>query len=179
PNHPRVVFEVIEKIDHQFALISEAYVGALINVSDIDEDRVRILLTPVPNLRDATRQATTINCPVVIRCRQNMAVQIRRVQDRDADGFRLKRGSSTGQCRKCAEQSGSAGKPQEIASRPGSVWVRHCAVASADRLTVNESQFQLKRRASHAPWCLIVQKPGITVCVTILLLCSTKTLSPN
>jgi len=37
-NHPRVIFEVIEKIDYQFAFISEAYLGALINITDIDQD---------------------------------------------------------------------------------------------------------------------------------------------
>jgi len=37
-NHPRVVFEVIEKIDHQFALISQAHLCALINVAYIHQD---------------------------------------------------------------------------------------------------------------------------------------------
>jgi hypothetical protein len=72
---------VIEKIDHQFALVSEAYVGALINVADIDEDRVRVLPPPSADLRDATRKTAAISSSVVIKCRQNMAMQIRCVQD--------------------------------------------------------------------------------------------------
>src|SRR4029453_11105534 len=44
--------------------------GALINVADIDQDGVRILPAPAPNLRDATRKATAISSPVVIRRRQ-------------------------------------------------------------------------------------------------------------
>jgi hypothetical protein len=109
-NHPGVVFQVIEKFDHQFALISEAYVGALINVADIDQDRVWILPPPSADLRDATSQPTAISSSVVVRCRQNVAVQIRGVQDRDADGIRLKRGSGTRQRRKSTEQSRPAGE---------------------------------------------------------------------
>jgi hypothetical protein len=72
---------MIEKINHQSALVSEAYVGALINVADIDKDRVWILPAPTPNLRNATRKAAAISSSVVIKCRQNVPVQIRRVQD--------------------------------------------------------------------------------------------------
>src|SRR4029077_4532277 len=125
-NHPRVVSEVIEKIDHQFALVSKAHLCALIDIADIDQDRVRILPPPSADLRDATRQTAAISSSVVIRCRQNMAMQICRVQDRDADRVRLKRGSSTGQRRTSTKQSRTAGEFQEIAPRPGSVWVRHC-----------------------------------------------------
>src|SRR4029077_3449077 len=124
-NHPRVVSEVIEKIDHQFALVSEAHLCALIDVADVDQDRVRILPTPSADLRDATRQTATISSSVVIRCRQNMAMQIRRVQDRDADRVRLKRRSGTRQRRNSAEQSRATGEFYEIAPRPGSVGIRH------------------------------------------------------
>jgi hypothetical protein len=79
-----------------------------------------------------------------------MAVQISRVQDRDADCVRLKRGSGTRQRRKSTEQSRATGEFQKIAPRPGSVWVRHYGVASAERLTINESQFQWKTRADAA-----------------------------
>src|SRR3954467_9406771 len=95
-DHPGVVFEVIEKIDHQFALVSEAHLCALIDVADIDQNRVRILPTPSPDLRDATRQTAAIRSSVVIRSRQNMAMQIRRVQDRNADSVLLERRSGTG-----------------------------------------------------------------------------------
>jgi hypothetical protein len=37
-NHPRVVFEVIEKIDHQLAFILQADIGALIHVAAIDQN---------------------------------------------------------------------------------------------------------------------------------------------
>ena len=65
-NHPGVVFEVIEKIDHQFALVSEAHLCTLIDVADIDQDRVRILPPPSADLRDATRQTAAISSSVVI-----------------------------------------------------------------------------------------------------------------
>jgi hypothetical protein len=97
---------------------------------------------PSADLRDATRHATAITSPVVIRRRQNVTVQIRRVQDGDANGVRLKRGGSTGQRGKSAEHSRAASELQKVAARPESVWVRHCGVASAERLTVNVSLLQ-------------------------------------
>jgi hypothetical protein len=47
-----------------------------------------------------------------------MAMQIRRVQDRDADGVRLKRGSGIRQRRNSAEQSSATGELYEIAPSP-------------------------------------------------------------
>src|SRR2546423_10720239 len=90
---------------------------------------MRVLPAPAPNLGGATGKAAAVSSSVVIKCRQNVAVQIRRVQDRDADGVRLKRGSSTGQRRKSTEQSRATGEFQKVASRPGSIWGRHCKFA--------------------------------------------------
>src|SRR4029079_2170097 len=104
-----------------------------------------MLPPPSPNLRDATRQTAAISSPVVIERRQNVAMQIRRVHDRDTNGVRLKCGSCAGERGKSTEQSCPASDFQEIAPRPGSVWERHCGVASADRLIVTEYQFQWKR----------------------------------
>ena len=80
-NHPGVVFKIIEQIDHQRAFVSEADVGALIHVADIDQDRVRIFTAPPPDLRRATRQSAAIRVSVVVEGWQDMTVQIGRVQD--------------------------------------------------------------------------------------------------
>ncbi len=84
-NNPRVVFEMIKQIDHQLALVTQADVGALIHVPDIDQDRVRIFPLPKPDLRDATRHSAAIRISVVIGGRQDMAVEVRCVQDRHGD----------------------------------------------------------------------------------------------
>jgi hypothetical protein len=109
---------VIEKIDHQFAFVSEAHLCALIDVADIDQDGIRILPSPLADLRDATRKTAPISGSVVIRCGQNMAMQIRRVQNRDAEGVWLKRGSGTRERRKSTDQSRATGESQKIAPRP-------------------------------------------------------------
>src|SRR5437660_12552802 len=91
PNNPRVVFEMIEEINHQLAFAAQPHLGALINITDIDENRVSVLSAPPPNLRDATRQSAHIKVSVVIDRRQNVTVQIGRMQDRDADRIGRKR----------------------------------------------------------------------------------------
>src|SRR5262245_35406307 len=119
---------MVKQIDHQLAFISQTHVGALINVADINQDRVSILPLPSTNLRDATSQAAAISGSVVIGRGQDVAMQIRRVQDRDTDCVRLKRGSRTSQRWKCAEYSRTAGEFQKVAPRPRSVGVNHSGV---------------------------------------------------
>src|SRR4029077_3676669 len=82
-DNPGVVAEIIEQIDHQLAFIAQTDVGALINIACIDQDRISILLPPLPNLRHATSESADVRIPIVIDRRQNMPVQIGCMQDRD------------------------------------------------------------------------------------------------
>src|SRR6266566_6511948 len=124
-NDPRVVSEMIKQIDHQLTFAMQADLGALIDVADVDQNRVWILSPPAPDLRDATRHATAIGISIVIGGGQNVSVQIRRMQDGDADRIRLERSSRTCQRRERADQSGLASEFQEIAPRPESIKMQH------------------------------------------------------
>src|SRR6266508_1464620 len=124
-DNPRVVFEIIEQIDHQLALGPQPNICSLIHVADIDQDRVRILLLPTPDLRDATRQSTAVWISVVIGSRQNMAMEVRRMQDRDANRLGIERRSHARQSWDCAEQSRPANKLQERPSTPESIRMEH------------------------------------------------------
>ena len=72
---------MIEEIDHERAVRSQADIRALINVADVDQDRIPILPSPAPNLGDATREAAEVRVSCVIARGQNVPVQIGRVQD--------------------------------------------------------------------------------------------------
>ena len=120
-DNPCVAFEMIEQIDHQLALAAQPNVRSLIHVADIDQDRVRTLLLPTPDLRDATRYSTAIRISVVIGSRQNMAMEVRRMQDRDANRVGIERRSRARQSRDRAEQSRPASKLQELPSSPESI----------------------------------------------------------
>jgi len=65
---PGVVFEMIEQVDHQRALVSKADVSALIHVADVDQDRVGILPPPAPDL--ASRNAPIHRDPGFRRSRR-------------------------------------------------------------------------------------------------------------
>src|SRR5947199_5787458 len=79
-NDPRVVSEMIKQIDHQLTFAMQADLGALIDVADVDQNRVWILSPPAPDLSDATRHPTAIGISIVIRRRRNVSVQLRRMQ---------------------------------------------------------------------------------------------------
>ena len=96
-NDPRIVIEMIKQIDHQFPFGPQTDFGALIHVADVDQNRVPILPPPASNLRNATRKPATIGVSVVIGGRQNMAVDVRCMQDRDANRVGVKRGCSARQ----------------------------------------------------------------------------------
>src|SRR5262245_52475215 len=81
PDDPGVVAQEIEELDHSSSLISEPKLGALINVSDIEEERIWTFATPGFYLGCAAREATEVGMPVVIDCRQDMAVQVGGVQE--------------------------------------------------------------------------------------------------
>jgi hypothetical protein len=89
------------------------------------------------------------------------------VQDRDANGVRLKRASGTGQCREGAEQSRATGESQKIAPRPGSIWGRHCKFVLRQP-NGKAVCVAIEKTSIAARWCLIVQRLRITVCVTTL-----------
>ena len=125
PDDPRVVLEIIEQIDHQLALAAPSDVGALINITNVDQDRVWILPPPPADLRNAARQPTEVRISIVIGGRQNMAVDVRCVQDRDANSVGVERRCRLRQTGNCADQSGSADGFYEIASSPGSVRMKH------------------------------------------------------
>src|SRR6266498_1421266 len=91
---PGVIFEMIKQVDHQRALVSKADVGALIYFADVDQDLVGIFTLPAPDLRRATRQSAAIWISIVIKGRQDMTVQIRRMQDRNANRVGIERRSS-------------------------------------------------------------------------------------
>ena len=81
PDDPRVVFQMIEEIDHERAVGPQADLGALVNVADVDQDRISILATPPADLSDATRESAEIRVSLVIGGGQNVPVQIGRVED--------------------------------------------------------------------------------------------------
>ena len=87
PNQPGVVTEEIEELDHHPALIGEGELRALIDVADVDQERVGIFLAPAPDLGDAARHPAKIAAPAIIDCRQNVTVQISRVQN--GNGHRI------------------------------------------------------------------------------------------
>ena len=72
---------MIEQVDHQLALAAQSDIGALINIAHVDQDRVWILPAPMPDLRRATRQPAEVRVPVVVERRQNVPVQVSRVQN--------------------------------------------------------------------------------------------------
>ena len=106
--------------------------GTLIQPGDADYDEARKVYNGMIHKKPR----------LIARC-ADVADVIRLVNfARDNDLLVSIRGGGTRQRRKSTEQSRATGDSQKIAPRPGSVWVRHCGVASDGRLTVNQSQFQ-------------------------------------
>ena len=103
---PGVVFEMIEQIDHQLAFGAQRNVGALINVADVDQNRVAILPPPTPDLGNASRQPAEIRCAVVIHRWQDVSVQIGGVQNRNRDRVGAWRSHGPNDRRRGAEKSG-------------------------------------------------------------------------
>jgi len=82
---------MIEEIDHERAVRSQADIGPLINVADVDQDQISILASPAPNLGDAAREAAKVRISCVIARGQNVSVEIGRVEDRDLNGVWVQR----------------------------------------------------------------------------------------
>ena len=117
---------MIEEIDHQRAVRAQADIGALVNVADVDQDRISILASPSPDLSNAAREPAEIGVSLVIAGGQNVPVQIGRVQDRDANGIGIECRNRTRQIWDRADQPSSASEPQKIASRPEFIRIKHC-----------------------------------------------------
>src|SRR5262245_9161372 len=71
---PSIVFEMVEQIDHERAIVSKADVSALVNVTDVDQYRVRIFTPPTFDLRRATRESAAIWTAIIINSWQNVTM---------------------------------------------------------------------------------------------------------
>ena len=80
-NDPGVVFQIIEEIDHERAVRSQADIGALVDIADVDQDRISILASPSPDLSNAARKPAEIGVALVIGSGQNVSVEVGRVKD--------------------------------------------------------------------------------------------------
>src|SRR5947208_10951136 len=117
-DNPGVVSEIVEQIDHQLAFAPPSEIGALINIADVDQNCVPILVSPSPNLRDATCQAAEVRISIIVNCRQNVSVQICRVQYRDRDHISAE---YLGRARNYWENSEQSRRPStfyEVSSSP-------------------------------------------------------------
>ena len=67
---------MIEEIDHERAVRPQTDVSALIDIADVDQDRIPILTAPAFDLGRAAGEPAEIPVPDVIARRQNVSVQI-------------------------------------------------------------------------------------------------------
>ena len=81
PDDPGVVIKEIEEIDHRPSLVPEPELRALIDVADIEQEGVWIFAAPGIDLGCAPGQAAEVGMALVIDRRQNMPMQIGRVQE--------------------------------------------------------------------------------------------------
>src|SRR5438477_5127892 len=125
PNNPGVVLKIIEEIDHEFAFAAQTDVGPLINITDVDQNRVAISPSPLVDLRDAPCQPSHSRSSLIVQGRQNVTVQIGCVQNgnRNCVGIEPCRGAC--EIRNCADQSRLTSHLQEMATGPGSIRIRH------------------------------------------------------
>ena len=128
-NDPCVVFEVIEEIDHQCAVGAQADIGALINVTDVDQDRISILPAPASNLRDAARKAPEVRVSRVIARRQNVSVQIGRVENRDLNRVAVRPGDGARDGRCSAKQTRLPDRFKKRAPSGGTHLHRHISIS--------------------------------------------------
>jgi len=122
---PGVVFQMIEQVDHQRAVCSQTDVGSLINVADVDQDRVLILPAPAPDLGCAARKATQICIPSIIGRGQNVSVQVGCVNDGDPDSVFVQRDRGSRDRRRGAKQTGLPDCFEKAAPSGGTQLDRH------------------------------------------------------
>jgi len=126
---------MIEKVDHQRAVRAQTDIGPLINVADVDQERISILPAPAPNLGDATREAAEVRISCVIARGQNVSVEVGRVKDRDLNRGACRAGAGrrrviqgsrrTRNSRRRAKQTGSSDRLKERAPSGGTHLDRH------------------------------------------------------
>ena len=118
---PGVVGERVEAADHGRAARAQADFGALVNVADVEEERVGIGALPLADLRGATGQSAEVGVVVVIDGGQDVAVEVGGVENGDGDGIGLARPKRSGQC-------GEQGPLPEQAQEPAPAGRRHVDV---------------------------------------------------
>ena len=113
---------MIEELDHERAVGAQTDIGALINVADVDQDRISILPPPAPDLGGATRESAQVRVSCVIGRGQNVPVQIGSVKDRDLNDVAFECGGRARDWRRCAKQTGLPDRFKKRAASGGT----HC-----------------------------------------------------
>jgi hypothetical protein len=72
---------MIEEIEHEDAARSQADIGALVDIANVDQDRISILPSPSADLSGTTREPADIQVSLVISGRENVSVQVRRMKN--------------------------------------------------------------------------------------------------
>lgn len=117
PDDPGVVTEEIEEGDHHPPFIAKRKLRPLVDVADVDQERIRIFPSPTSDLSGATGESAKIGTAVVIECRKDMTMEVGRVQNRQPDDIRGRqrsRAPSTGE-----EGTGGA---TEQAQKRAAIW---------------------------------------------------------
>ena len=86
---PGIVTQVIKQIDHELTLAAQAYISALINITDVDQKGVPIATTPTADLSDAPSESAHVGCAIIIGSRQDMPMQVGRMKNGNRDRFRV------------------------------------------------------------------------------------------
>ena len=82
---PGVVVEGVEAADHGGAVRAQAELGALVDVADVEEERVGVLALPLADLRGAAGEAAEVAVAGVVGGGQDVAVEVGGVEDGDGD----------------------------------------------------------------------------------------------
>src|SRR3989442_12702371 len=101
---------MIEEINNGCAVGAQADVSSLTNIVDVDQDRISILPSPSPDLRHAARETAEVRVSGVIARRQNMSMQIGRVENRDLNRVVVR-------CGGCACNSGGGAQKDGLTDR--------------------------------------------------------------
>src|SRR5207237_217147 len=125
-DHPGVVSEMIEQIDHQLALAAKTEISALINVSRVDQNCVWILPAPSPNLSNTAGQTSQITGSIIIDGRQNVTMEIGCVQDRNGNGIAIEELRGADKRRRATNDPRLSHPSEEIATAAG----LHCQIVS-------------------------------------------------
>ena len=116
--------------------------GALVDVADIEEERVGIGPPPLADLRGATGEAAEVGMIVVIDRGQDVAVQIGGVEDGDRDGVGRRRPRSG------AGQRGQQRALPERAQKPAPAERGHVNVHGAISVDIAG---RMKHKSSASP----------------------------